>query len=297
MQSKTIRYILNLKAIVILMIGSFFFYSCLTKEKSNFEFINSINEGLINSNKFIHQQSVVIYKRLEEKLQDPTTRERTSVWRPKALLIGKISSNIASFIDSLATELDSFEESNKSMDLYDKLKDYKLMILGIDPELNNVFSNRLQILNKKFDQFEKNKNKFKNVFSTISTPEISNLLNTLLNNIAINENQMLSFCDQKTTTTYDGVTIFSILVGQNSTHFKPGEKLKISAGVGAYSMKCSPKVNVNGRSVKVEEGVAKYEMNVSGNVGKHTVPVSIEYINENGIIDQHKSEIEYYIDH
>ena len=294
---KTQYTLIAKKIIVLILFASFTFFSCLKKEKAKDGYTDPVKEGFLNSNKFIHQQSFRIAKSLENKLADPLTSARAEIWQPKATMISYLSSGISTYIDSLANRMDYFDGGNTTAQLYNKLKKYRQDILNVDSEMNAVFSKKIQIISKTFDQSEKSgPDTFDTLFTSISKQEKYNFLYTILNNIAIVENNMLTFCDLKVGAIREPFNVFSVLVGQNSIHFKPGENLEISAGVGVYSMAGNSHIKVDGKSITVADGVARYKIKVAGNVGKHTIPISFDYTDDAGTRQKFYSKIEYYID-
>lgn len=73
---------------------------------------------------------------------------------------------------------------------------------------------------------------------------------------------------------------FGALVGTNATYLMPGDKLEITAGVGAYSDAAKPTVYINGTKYDVgPDGSAHYSAPVSSTTVEH---VKIEFTNPDG---------------
>ncbi|HXB93837.1 MAG TPA: GldM family protein [Puia sp.] len=73
---------------------------------------------------------------------------------------------------------------------------------------------------------------------------------------------------------------FEPLVGTNATYLMPGEKLVVTAGVGAYSDAAQPKIYFNGQSQPVgPNGTAESTITVNSTGVEH---VRIEYTNPDG---------------
>jgi gliding motility-associated protein GldM len=85
-----------------------------------------------------------------------------------------------------------------------------------------------------------------------------------------------------------------ILVGTNSTYLMPGQELKITAGVGAYSSAATPSISINGSNVPVSNGQGTYTTNVSG-AGEHSVNVNISFKDENGKIQTKTETVKYTV--
>ena len=74
-----------------------------------------------------------------------------------------------------------------------------------------------------------------------------------------------------------------MIVGQNSTIFQNGEKLEITAGVGLFKRAVELEIRINGMNVPVDaSGIAFFQFPVSGEPGKHFVPVEISCLDREG---------------
>jgi hypothetical protein len=221
-------------------------------------------------------------KALEEKTQEPATMERANIWFPKTEQIAKFSTEAFIYIERLK-KLEGIN-SEKAKELYMVLKKYREDILNVDSSIRLEFENNIPIISKSFDSTTKSGNEFaKKFFNNSSLAFTSAILTKFQNDIKVAENKTIAFCHNRIGST-DGEGFFdetSTIVGQSSTIVKPGDELKIMAGVGAFSRVAMPKVNINGRTVEIgEEGFALYKLRGPQKPGKYSVPVKIDYFNQ-----------------
>ena len=122
--------------------------------------------------------------------------------------------------------------------------------------------------------------------------------NKIRNSISVIENRTVSFCNMETDfgciLTYDK---FAPLIGQNSKHFKAGDELVITAGIGSYSRASQPKVNIDKRDISVNDiGYAEFKKKISDKPGKYSIPLKINYYTPDGLSKQFTYQIEYFVD-
>ncbi|MEO5562680.1 MAG: hypothetical protein ABIR18_04575 [Chitinophagaceae bacterium] len=82
---------------------------------------------------------------------------------------------------------------------------------------------------------------------------------------------------------HDYYDSYSAIVVQGSAYIRAGEKIDITAGVGAFSKAAMPVITANGKLVLISyDGAEHYTFKASSQPGKHYVPVRIECIDEIG---------------
>ena len=83
------------------------------------------------------------------------------------------------------------------------------------------------------------------------------------------------------------------IVSPSATYLMPGDKLTITAGIGAFSSTAQPTITINGQNAPPNaEGVGEYSMPVSG-AGPHEVPVDIKYFKPDGSVGMEHKMIKY----
>jgi hypothetical protein len=280
--------------------------ACSNNSQNDSVKINALNEGLTISNSLIHYETSVIYKSLEKKLAEHDSK--AIIWYPKAMMIKMYSDSIRNFIERLKMDLQEekspenkvqllFETNNKGNELYHSLLTYKNSILNIDPELEKIFKDKTVIVTQPFDSLNSNQEDFTKTFFHKASKEMAlSILNRFENNIDIAEQETVTFCNFQVVYYDDGIRTFSALIGQSTTHARPGELIDISAGVGSYSVKCNPRIKIDGVAVPVNsDGIANYHFKASDKPGKHSVGVIIDYIDDGGSSKSDTTNIHYFV--
>jgi hypothetical protein len=75
----------------------------------------------------------------------------------------------------------------------------------------------------------------------------------------------------------------------------PGEKVVITAGVGAYSKQAKPQISINGAAAALDaSGRATYTVTASG-AGSRSVPVSVTYTKPDGTKESKSFNVQYTV--
>src|SRR5579872_853146 len=98
--------------------------------------LKEIDDGLRLSIHFIAGQNDVIYRSLQAKQSDPTTRDLSNRWSPPAYKVRMISERAISYIDSLHTEMTTKRSLSKNdeQSLFDTLFRCKHDFLDVLPD-------------------------------------------------------------------------------------------------------------------------------------------------------------------
>jgi len=290
--SSTGKYLLLVSSVI-------FFLSCINNSKND-EAFKILDESLVNSSQIIRRSNEMIYSSLNTKLSDPSTHYKAEIWYPKAMQIQKLSADITDYIEQLKVntrkegELNN-DESNK---LYNQLIKYKNDIMHIDSEMTAVFDTTIILTTRPFDTKKDKKDFTKTFFENISTEAAISILTTFQNNIKIIENKLIVFCHDHCNgdRIIDDFTSFSAIVAQTSTNVKGGEKIEITAGIGAFSRNAKPIIMINGKSIQPsEDGAAYYKFKTSNKSGKHFIPVEISYTDQDGKRQTIRKNVEYTV--
>lgn len=256
--------------------------SCSGDTKRTSDIIQSLEEGLKNSDKIVKQSTEEDLKSLENKTTAPETKERADYWFPIASRVSQLSSEISGDIEKLK-ELKKIDFAS-SEKLYNQIRVYTDSILNAEAEIKLNFEKTLFLTSISSRYQGKTSKEFYNkYFKNSDTYLISSTLTKFQNEISIVANKITKFCLNKIGMV-DGPGLFDVssaIIGQNSTIFKPGEELEIRAGIGAFSRSQQPVIFINGKNVSVgEEGFALYKMRVISKPGTYRLPVSISYFNQ-----------------
>jgi gliding motility-associated protein GldM len=264
------------------------------------EAFKTVDKSLVNSNTNIEASNATLFKSLAAKLADPTSKANAEKWAPKAEQAKKLSADMMAYIDALKKELKIssgltvedgvekykeddlnatsriFDTEKKGKDLDDKLKAYKAAILGIDPEIKAAFEKNIPV------EVVDGKDATTPNFRMMPTVAAITLLSKWQNNIKNAENQVVTFAHNKIGEVKVIYDKFAAIVGQSSNYVMPGEKVKITAGVGAYSTAAQPQITIAGSGVPVNaEGFAEREFTAEGG-GERSIPVIVNYTKPDG---------------
>ncbi|MDQ6762803.1 MAG: gliding motility protein GldM, partial [Bacteroidota bacterium] len=262
-----------------------------------------VNQSLITSNENISTSNATLYKSLEDKLKDNTSREKALIWEPKAITAKNLSNSINDYVESLKLDLkkgadlkkkwdkvkkDSvedyrmdnldastrlFETNGKGKELQARLEQYKKQMLDIDPAIRKEFEKTFPVNTVPPPALDGTKKDFTQSFFHM-TPTIAALtiLSKFQNNIKNAESEIVTYCHSQIGAVKVIYDQFAALVGQSSNYVMPGQEIQITAGVGAYSKAAQPTISINGAGQSLDaDGRAVYKFNASGG-GNHTVP-------------------------
>ena len=309
--------------IIAVVAFAFLFSSCSNKSDSVLAVFKATEEGFLNSNSVVSNSSTVIYHALDEKLLKPESAQQASVWQPKAMLIKENSAGIIRYLDSLIVELKKgaglrlenmrevyreddlevvssfFLNKNTGDELYDRLQKFKSDILAVDPELKKEFGDNSIIITYRFEQEQKSQKDFtKTFFDGVPAIAAIAILRKLENNVRVMENKFIEFCHNKLSSTYgdDFGTVFHPMIAINSSYVKVGDEIKITAGIGTFSIVMQPVITISGKNMQPgENGVVTYEFNSPLKAGKYLVPVKIEFTKPDGSKGYITKDIEYTV--
>ena len=278
-----------------------------------------VDISLQNSSNNLAAANSTLYKSLGDKLTDPKTAEKAQIWQPKAEQAKKLSDDMTLYLEGLKKELkkaagletidgkESFKEDNldaashlfgtmgKGKDLEAKLKAYKAAMLNIDPTISAKFAKTLPVDVEPPIGQDGTKKDFTNAYFNM-TPTVAGLtlLSKFQNNIKNAENQVVTFCHEQIGAVVVKFDKTGVLVGQSSNYVMPGQEVTITAGIGAYSSAAQPQISIGGSSVPVIDGKGTYKISASGS-GARTVPVTIRYLDQDGISQTKTENVEYIV--
>jgi hypothetical protein len=274
--------------------------SCRDNSKIDLTAINVLEEGLLNSNKVVNASITDLMISLQSKLNDYSSKERAEIWFPKAKSIQAVSNETIKKIEEIKLETKVKKKFNEDdiRNIVNILSQYQDSILQIDSKLTKDYKRYLRIFSKDIDSLEDNQiEKLRKHFSETSITGSIALLTKIENNIKLNEYGMITYCQEMSTPLFCGFRYLpQAVVIQNSSIVQPKEQIKITAGLGGFSNRESPKIFIYNKPVNVsEDGAAHYKLKAATDPGKYYVPVRIEYIDENGKHNSIQKEIEYTV--
>jgi gliding motility-associated protein GldM len=283
-----------------------------------------VDKSLTGSNDNLNKANSTLYSSLLAKTNEAASAVNAKIWQPKADQAKKLSDAMNTYIEDIkkqlkaeaglklnesgqevfkeddleaATRLFGNGEGGKNLgpQLEQKLKDYRVAMLAIDPEIAKEFTTSLSVDGAPATGQDGKVKDFTDAYFHM-TPTVAGLtlLSKFQNNVKNSENQVATFCHSKVGEVKVKFDKTGVLVGQSANYVMPGQEIEITAGIGAYSSAGAPQISIGGASVPVVDGQGKYKFQASG-AGKQTKTVTIRYKDQNGIDKTDSKEIEYTI--
>jgi len=279
----------------------------------------TVNNTLDNANRVLVGNNNAIYQSFDSKLADQKTAEKAKLWKPKADQAKKLADDAYRMIEDLKTEIKAasglkpdtkdslgwesnldgatrvMDKEGKGPKLLAALTQLKQNFLAIDPEIAKEFENKLPIDLSVPASHTGNKNPSWTTNYFYMTPGIAavTILNKFQNDIRNSENQIVTYCHSKIGEVAVRFDKFDFVGGLSSSYLMPGEKLKVTAGLGATSSASQPQIFINGKPVAVSAtGMAEAEFPVAGS---GTVDVLIKYVDQDGIEKTIPRKLQYTV--
>lgn len=120
------------------------------------------------------------------------------------------------------------------------------------------------------------------------------ILSKLQNDIKGAENKLAAECHSKIGQVVVKYDNFAALVGQSSNYLMPGQKIRITGGLGAYSTNNTPTVNINGTNVAVSNGQGSAEFD-GGGAGPHSASVTVTFKDQDGKTQTKTEKVEWTV--
>lgn len=278
----------------------------------------TVNQSLANANEIIELKNQGLFGSFEKKAADPKTAEKAKIWQAKALQAKGYADNLYNYIESLKTELmtgagqqkpggeykeDNLEaptrllvEGAKGKELYQKLKDYKANLFGIDKAISTEFSKTLPIdLSIPKSSNEGNKEWEAAYFRMTPTIASITMLSKFQNDVKNSEAQVVDYCHRQIGAVEIIYDEFQAFAGTNSQYLMPGQELVITAGVGAFSKSAKPSISIDGSGMALNaQGVAEYKSTVGG-PGSYSKKVRISFVKPDGTPGVLEKEVQYTV--
>ncbi len=281
------------------------------------EAFKTVDKSLQGSNANLTTANAVLYKSLEDKMKDEQYKAQAAIWQPKAAEAKKNSDEVIKYIEDLKLELmqnadlkedGSFKEDNldastrlfetngKGDQLKARLEEYKKKMLAIDSSFPAKFSANFPVNTDPIPSKEGGTKSFTTgYFHMTPTVAALTMLSKFQNNVKNAENTISSYIHSKIGAVEFVYDQFAAVVGQSSNYVMPGEKVTITAGVGAYSTAAQPQITIGGSGVPVNaDGVAIREFTAEGG-GERSMPVSVTYTKPDGTKETKTFPIKYTV--
>ena len=294
------------------------------------EIINAfktIKNSLETSNNIVENKNQLVFKSFKEKLEKAETRELAAIWAPKADKVKASADDVYNYIEKLkedlifessakgtmkddkgektfkADDLDAptrllVEGPKKAEELKAKLESFRAAALGVDPLVKEAFETTLplDLSMPKVEGSKAGKTDWGYAYFHM-TPTIAALtiLSKFQNDIKNSESQIIEFCHKKVGEVVLRYDAFQAITSQSSEYLMPGQELRISGGVGAFSKAALPNVTIDGSSIPLNaDGVAEYKTTVGG-PGSYSKNVTVSFKTPAGLPMSITKEIKYTV--
>lgn len=277
----------------------------------------TMNTSFSNANTTIDKKTETIFASLEQKLNDPKTRDLAAIWKPKAERAKQLSDELVAYIEGIKTQIQNlagaangghFNEKNTNAateilvdgrggkELFNQLTDFKKSLLGIDQKINAEFANSLPLdLSMPLVQNKSNR-KWEDAYFR-RTPAIAaiTVLSKFQSDIKNSEARVVEYCHNQIGEVQVVYDDFQALATANAQFLLPGSEFTITAGVGAFSKNARPTVTIDGVAVPLNaNGLAEYKA-LAGNPGTYTRKVNISFVKPDGTTSTLTKDITYTV--
>jgi len=283
----------------------------------------TVDNSLQNANKTVDKKDKEVMDSFEELLKDGKTRENAAKWKPLADQAKQMSDELVKEIEELKLELkkeaglgkmgksekgeDLYKEDDleaatrlflghegktgKGDDLKNKLSAIKEKLLNLHPDIRTALGNSLPIDISTPD----NKDWGNTYFHMTPTVAALTILSKFENDVKNSSSQVVEFCHQKVGQVKIIFNQFKAIASQSSEYVMPGQEIKVTAGIGAFSKDALPNISIDGASVPLNaDGVGEYKFNAGG-TGSYSKKVSIRYTKPDGSQGVEEKEIKYVV--
>ena len=121
-------------------------------------------------------------------------------------------------------------------------------------------------------------------------------INQLLSQVRMMESQLVRFCLEQCPMNGFRFDFYAAIVGQSSSVVGPGEEIKITAGIGAFSRNGEPLITFDGKPIQIsDDGAAYCQFKAPTKVGRYTIPTNIEFSDREGKRQSIHKIVEYSV--
>jgi len=288
----------------------------------------TVDRSLTETNATMALSTKTIMASFEEKMREAESKAKAEIWKPKADQAIALSKEMYDYIDSTKARLlrkagfdptrkkegqpdSTYKEDNqdiathmmieekKGAEMLKKLTDYKAAmknLAGSDAQMTKDIEGFLKQINLETPKTKAGAKDWQTAyFHMVPTVAAITILSKFQNDVRTAENRTVAlFHEQvgKVAVRYDK---FAAIVGQSSNYVMPGQEIEINAGVGAFSSAAAPRITINGQGAPLgPDGQAKLKIN-GGGLGKHTVPVVITFMDQDGKPQTVNKTVEYTV--
>ncbi|RYY90596.1 MAG: gliding motility protein GldM [Chitinophagaceae bacterium] len=294
----------------------------------------TINRSLESTNTTVNTSTSNVMLSFADKLKEPESAAKAAKWYPKAEQAVAMSKDMFDYIEGLKKQIlknagfdpskkkdgqpdSTFKEDNqdiathymieegKGKELLAKLENYKknMIALGAAGAADSVanLTNEISTFMKQIDlgvpPTKAGVKDWQNAyFHMVPTVAAITILSKFQNDVRTAENRTVTLFHEQVGKVQVRYDKFAAIVGQNSNYIMPGQEIEINAGVGAFSSAAKPSITINGASAPLDMTTGQATMKVQGGgLGKHSVPVTIRFMDQDGKEQVVTKNVEYTV--
>lgn len=317
------------KALIIPAVVIALLVGCRPEE--NREQLKAVNRSLEFANEVLYDVNRLGYEELMAQEIDGNVAFYVEKWRLKAKRIKSFADSVKDLIKNIKSDLITQSDDLKKEDvplvkqLYDinglgnrllnKLIVFKdscpeVIYSGVDtmflPILKRGFNNYLRKAplmgwygdSLTVDQQHDYKRKWlKESFGGRSTLMSMIMLNKMESDVLTLERCFIDYCkNQRSGGIVEAYTKYMAIATVSSSYVKTGQTIEVYAGLGSFTIVSKPRITINGKEMELSaDGTAVYKLVATGNPGKHTIPVAIEFLKGDGSKEHLTKNVRYTI--
>jgi hypothetical protein len=267
------------------------FCSCGGRGKNENILAEVLTDELENATSKIDLGSRDLYNTIEFDMRTSRLRERAIIYNTKAELVKYETESICNFLDSVKEDKKiNWSEINK------RLAKSEQSFMNVSEDTKLEFYNEIKKISVIVDTiFQKNKKD--DFLDNLNSFSAEAILAKVKNNIKNIEYSFLRYFESMHSTCCVGkINYVGVIVGQNTTHLRNGEVLEVYAGIGYFVDTAKPKITIDNKKVEPVNSMGTLKKRVSGKLGKNSVFVKVEYLDEDKKKQIRTETVEYTID-
>ena len=286
----------------------------------------TVDHSLQSATGIIEKKNADIFASFKRKLEDPVSREKASIWFPRAEQAKKLADELYTYLENLKKELkqeaglkkneegeEVYKEDDldsptrlfisappegkgKGQELFKKLSDFKTQLLAIDDTLALEIGKNLPLdlaIPKTNNKAGKEDWAFHYFHMTPAIAAIT-ILSKLQNDVRNSEAQVVEYCHKEIGEVEIIYDEFKAFAEADTRYLMQGDELVITAGIGAFSKNAQPTITIDGRSVPVKDGAGEYKITAS-EPGAFTKKVRIDFKKPDGTASSVEKEVKYSV--
>ncbi|HEY8896950.1 MAG TPA: hypothetical protein VIM79_19140 [Niastella sp.] len=284
--------------------------------------LKAVNQSLERMNVSVSDDNNALMEILRNRQKDPQSAAVAEKWLPGGNKIHKYADSLRLMLDSIKSELITQSDSLKmdfvpvvrqlhnedgvGIRLFGILAEFKDSIpafISVPGQRNKSYLPKdIPFLNGYSDSLSANdklqfgKEWLEKSFGRSSSLMAMIMLNKIENDVLMTEKMLIEYCNSQACympVIYD--TQYKPLAVLSSSCVKKGQSIEVTAGIGEFTDAMKPRVTINDKEVKLDDGRAIHQFVADGKPGIHSVIVEIEFYKPDGSKAYVTKRLEYTI--